>query len=824
MQNPALEHGAGPGDASPNWLVYLDKNNNGVLDTGELFTTTGADGSYYFSDVPPGTYKVALRLGGGWTATSPSGGTGYATVPDGGGALGPTFGIAAPGTITGRVFTDTNGNGTKDGSEIYLGGRRVYVDSNNNNRFDTTTITAASTDTPVVPSDLTTIIDGIAVTGATLPVTHVKFTVSMSGVTGSFVVALRSPGGSVVQAGYSSQPAGPITIDCDDFNGETANGNWTLVVYSNTAFGFPPILNSWSLTVTSGEASAVTDVGGNYTLTRVAAGDAWVREVLPSGGGESTPGSGAVVHVASGAPAAGPTFGAFQYVNLKYQSYEDVTGNGTYNSATDPGVTGAQVKVYRDNGDGVFNASNDTLVNGIVAPSTRAGEATMLSLVPGTYFVTQTPPSGYVQTSPASPTYATVQARSGMDPAELYFGNARPGSISGTVFRDVYGSGANTQNLPLSGRVVFLDANNNGKLDTGETSTTTNALGQFTFSNLLPGSYNVVEQLPSGWLLTTPATQSVALTSGLNKPGLVFGNALPDSIAGQVFEDRNGDGQFTPGLISDRALNWSVTLTRARDGQVTTAPVVNGYYTFNNLLPGNYSLSVAPPAGWQITTPARSVVMGDNQSVPGMDFGFFQKVTVSGQLFNDTAGVTAASGATVELWKDNGDGQLTSADTRVQTAQVSAAPGQPAAYSFTGVGPGKYLVHLVPTAANVAQTSPASGGNYVVVTSSGVAVPGQDFHVLVLSVPLLVGPSGSAGLKPTFSWTAVTGADRYEISLERFDGANWQPVVSGVQVAGTTWVPSSPLTSGTIYGWKVRARAGSTAVSNWSAELYFVAS
>ena len=45
---------------------------------------------------------------------------------------------------------------------------------------------------------------------------------------------------------------------------------------------------------------------------------------------------------------------------------------------------------------------------------------------------------------------------------------------------------------------VFLDVNQNGQLDPGESSTTTDANGQYAFTGLAPGTYRVLEVLPSG--------------------------------------------------------------------------------------------------------------------------------------------------------------------------------------------------------------------------------------------------------------------------------------------------------------------------------------
>ncbi len=50
--------------------VYLDNDDDGVLDSGETWTVTGTDGSYFFQ-VEAGTYVVRAEVSAGSTATSP---------------------------------------------------------------------------------------------------------------------------------------------------------------------------------------------------------------------------------------------------------------------------------------------------------------------------------------------------------------------------------------------------------------------------------------------------------------------------------------------------------------------------------------------------------------------------------------------------------------------------------------------------------------------------------------------------------------------------------------------------------------------------------
>jgi hypothetical protein len=68
----------GSGDRDPSepfladWLIYLDQNNNGVLDAAEPSTRTDATGTYSFTNLAPGTYTVAQVLPPTWQATFPA--------------------------------------------------------------------------------------------------------------------------------------------------------------------------------------------------------------------------------------------------------------------------------------------------------------------------------------------------------------------------------------------------------------------------------------------------------------------------------------------------------------------------------------------------------------------------------------------------------------------------------------------------------------------------------------------------------------------------------------------------------------------------------
>ncbi len=162
--------------------VWLDGNNNGLIDGSETgiagvtvelsgtalggaavsrSTTTAADGSYSFEQLPPGSYTLR-------EPTQPAGTVNGSTVPGsaGGSATNPAtmpstlsaitlgvgtvstqnnFGEVPAGSISGLVFADNNDNGQPDSGEAGLGGVTITLTGTDDlgNPVALTTTTAA---------------------------------------------------------------------------------------------------------------------------------------------------------------------------------------------------------------------------------------------------------------------------------------------------------------------------------------------------------------------------------------------------------------------------------------------------------------------------------------------------------------------------------------------------------------------------------------------------------------------------------------------------------------------------------------------------------
>ena len=80
-----------------------------------------------------------------------------------------------------------------------------------------------------------------------------------------------------------------------------------------------------------------------------------------------------------------------------------------------------------------------------------------------------------------------------------------PGELNGTIWHDLDGDGVQDAGEPgLESWTVYLDQNQNGNFDIDELSTLTDINGDYSFLNLVPGTYTVAEVLPPGWEQTYP--------------------------------------------------------------------------------------------------------------------------------------------------------------------------------------------------------------------------------------------------------------------------------------------------------------------------------
>jgi uncharacterized repeat protein (TIGR01451 family) len=188
------------------------------------------------------------------------------------------------------------------------------------------------------------------------------------------------------------------------------------------------------------------------------------------------------------------------------------------------------------------------------------------------------------------------------DEAEVTI-NIGPASLGDRVWVDKNGNGCQDQGeVGLAGVTVVLLDSNGATLDTK----TTDANGNYLFSNLAAATYSVRFTAPNGYVFTKRAvaacgtdkdsdadlangrTQNIALGAGQNFLDLDAGLYQPALLGDCVWNDMNRDGIYDPNMEVGHP-GVTVRLFDESNTQLAmTTTNANGKYDFSNLAPGNY--------------------------------------------------------------------------------------------------------------------------------------------------------------------------------------------------------------------------------------------
>ncbi len=145
------------------------------------------------------------------------------------------------------------------------------------------------------------------------------------------------------------------------------------------------------------------------------------------------------------------------------------------------------------------------------------------------------------------------------------FGNYKVGTVTGTKFLDSNANGVRDIDEPagesepgLAGVTIYVDLNDNERLDRGEPKTITefddpdtpeDETGRYTLGPIPPGAHVIREEVPNNHQQTFPdpagalaGGHEVMLVSGQEVSEIDFGNAPPASVHGTKWLDENGNG------------------------------------------------------------------------------------------------------------------------------------------------------------------------------------------------------------------------------------------------------------------------------------------
>ncbi|HUT12109.1 MAG TPA: hypothetical protein VMY42_16525, partial [Thermoguttaceae bacterium] len=173
---------------------------------------------------------------------------------------------------------------------------------------------------------------------------------------------------------------------------------------------------------------------------------------------------------------------------------------------------------------------------------------------------------------------------------------------------------------------VFVDLDGNGQFDAGEPSAITDAAGDYSIGGVAVGTHMVLVERRTGWEPTPPDQATV--TPGATVTGPTFAaRALPGTIEGEVFFDRDGDGQRDGG--EEGLVGWQVYIDENLNGlldagEPAAATDANGNYVLPQVRAGTHTVAEVLSPVWVPTSPAggsRSVIVEAGQIVTGIDFG-----------------------------------------------------------------------------------------------------------------------------------------------------------------------------------------------------------
>jgi len=370
--------------------------------------------------------------------------------------------------------------------------------------------------------------------------------------------------------------------------------------------------------------------------------------------------------------------GYYQSASLSDFVWEDLNGNGVQDQG-EPGIADVTVQLFVPGGT---TPKAETTTDG-------NGKYAFQDITPGDYIVKFVKPNGLEPTSKDAGTNDDLD--SDQDPATgltdvitlspddnnvtADAGFYKLASLGDFVWEDVNYNGIQDQNEPVINEVPvkLLDAEENVLA-----STTTDVNGFYQFTDLKPGDYIVEfatvndlafsfkdegndDTIDSDADRTTGRSDVIALASGEHNPDIDAGMFIPKAILGDfVWNDLNENGiqddgePGVPGVI--------VTLYDNNTNQPVGQPGVtneNGYYQFENLIPGDYYVVFSDiPDGFALTI--QNAGQDDEKDSdadpnPGNTYGKSDPVTVKGtDVMTIDAGLYALTATLGDIvWEDN---------------------------------------------------------------------------------------------------------------------------------------------------------------------------
>ena len=297
---------------------------------------------------------------------------------------------------------------------------------------------------------------------------------------------------------------------------------------------------------------------------------------------------------------------------------------------------------------------------------------------------------------------------------DVNFGFVKPASVGDYTWMDVNRDGIQDDDEPaLPGVTVTLTYEDGSAVTDASgnvvTAKTSDANGKYSFENLLPGGYKVSFQAPAGYEATTSdagadrakdsngAEASVTLAQDQTDDTIDFGAVGTGVIGDQLFLDVNQNGGNAPDAGDKVLPGVKVTLTWTGPGGITrtyeTTTDADGKYKFENLLPGDYKVSIDPET-LKTAEPLLDVLThspaGDVENKTVISDATKADSTAFATAMKLTANLTLTGEKNQNLDQDWGFG--ISADTAIKKAITDPDEADQETFEFT---PGKKVTYTL---------------------------------------------------------------------------------------------------------------------------------
>ncbi len=776
-------------------FVWQDLDGDGVQDAGEPgqsgvdvtvsgqdvegnpFTatfTTDATG-HWTGEIPPGTFTVTLdtadlpahwqftHVGVGDPALDSDAGVGGNL-----GTISPASGevhdgldagfVLDTGVIEGVRWTDADADGVREAGETPVAGETVTLTGTD--MFGNPVSTTATTD-----------VDGSYHFTGLLPGTY---TVTFEVVPGLHV-STPLPGPIALQSGQTvsdvdegtyalGSVAGIAWVDADG-DGIRAATDVGLAGVEVHLVGTDGSGAAVDRTATTGSGGTVTFddvVPGMYHLVYGAVGgsdrtsvDQGADDTADSDADRAT-GATNGFDMVSGADVSGVDAGYFVPVAIHGIAWDDADGDGVQDAGELP-VAGVVVTLVGTDGAG----------NPVWIPATTGadGRYDFTGLVPGTYHLEVAVPSGTEFTvdgrgpadtdsdpAPATGHTAPVTLDSGDHRDHLDSGFFTPAHLGGVVWTDTDGDGVHDAGEPVLAGVEVHVTGTDGAGNPVDLTVTTDPSGVWAVDGLVPGDYSVAFGTPSGTVLTAPdkgsddtldsdpaaegSTVDVTLTSGSSRDDIGAGYFTPGSVGGTVWTDLDGDGVRDAGEPGTPDVTVRLTGTDGAGNPVSieVATGADGTYSFDDLVPGSYTVTVVAPPRRTITVPnagaddvdsdidpvtSSTPVVVTSGSSSTVDGGLVGGATLGGQAWTDRdgdgvheSGEPVRSGVVVRVTGTDGTGAAVTRETTTDADGNWSVGVPPGTYTVPFVAPAgtEFAPAKAATPTTDSDADPATGG------------------------------------------------------------------------------------------------------------------